>query len=72
MGVKAKAAVELERIRPASSEVERLLADNAKAARLIGWKPEFGGRDGFRRGIERTVEWFRNRQSQVAPARYAV
>lgn len=47
------------RIRPEKSEVERLWADNGKAAELVGWSPEFNGLDGFRAGIERTVEWFR-------------
>ncbi|MGH7863442.1 MAG: NAD-dependent 4,6-dehydratase LegB, partial [Candidatus Binataceae bacterium] len=28
------------RMRPAASEVDRLWADNGKAARLLGWKPE--------------------------------
>ena len=48
-----------ERVRPAASEVERLWASNAKAESKLGWKPEFGGRDGFVRGLERTIEWFR-------------
>jgi NAD dependent epimerase/dehydratase len=47
-----------ERIRPAASEVERLYADAGKAERLMGWKPRYGGRDGFRRGIAETVAWF--------------
>ena len=55
LGVDAKPSAEAERIRPQASEVGRLRADNAKAARLIGWKPEYGGLDGLRRGIERTV-----------------
>lgn len=46
------------RLRPSGSEVERLFAGTAKADRLLGWRPAFGGRDGFRRGLERTVAWF--------------
>ncbi|NFV78561.1 SDR family NAD(P)-dependent oxidoreductase [Magnetospirillum aberrantis SpK] len=49
-----------QRLRPALSEVERLWADNAKAARLTGWAPAYGGLDGFRRGIAETAEWFSN------------
>lgn len=56
------AGIEIEtdeqRLRPASSEVERLLADNTKARELLGWKPEFAGRDGFRRGLAETILWF--------------
>jgi NAD dependent epimerase/dehydratase len=48
------------RLRPEDSEVERLWADNGKAHRLFGWKPTYGGRDGFNRGLVETVEWFRH------------
>ena len=47
-----------ERMRPEKSEVERLLADASKAKRLAGWSPAFEGRDGLRRGLEMTAEWF--------------
>lgn len=47
-----------ERLRPDASEVERLWASNEKAERLLGWSPEFAGRDGFKRGLEKTAEWF--------------
>ncbi len=46
------------RLRPKDSEVDRLWADNSKARELLGWTPEHGGLDGFRRGIRKTVEWF--------------
>lgn len=41
------------RIRPEKSEVNRLLADNAKIARLTGWRSKVP----FRTGLERTVDW---------------
>jgi len=46
------------RIRPENSEVERLWADNSKAKNLLGWEPLYGGREGFKRGLKETVEWF--------------
>jgi NAD dependent epimerase/dehydratase len=46
------------RLRPEKSEVERLWADNSKAKSLLDWQPEFGGRDGFARGLQETVAWF--------------
>ena len=50
-------------------DVERLYADNSKARQVLGWSPKYGGRDGFRRGIQQTVSWF----SQAANlARYRV
>lgn len=48
------------RLRPANSEVERLWADNSKAHRLFGWQPVHGGREGFKRGLAETAEWFSN------------
>ncbi len=49
-----------QRLRPEGSEVDRLLADNGKAKRLIGWSPEYADLEGFRRGIKKTIEWFSN------------
>ncbi|HAD88172.1 MAG TPA: NAD-dependent dehydratase [Rhodospirillaceae bacterium] len=48
-----------QRRRPEKSEVERLWADNTKAREVLGWVPEYGGLDGFKRGIAETVDWFR-------------
>ncbi|MEI7612365.1 MAG: NAD-dependent 4,6-dehydratase LegB [Betaproteobacteria bacterium] len=48
------------RLRPENSEVERLWADNGKAKRLFGWTPAYGGREGFKRGLSNTAEWFSN------------
>jgi len=58
MGAEVELVSTEERTRPAASEVERLLADTRKAERLLGWRPEYAGRDGFRRGLARTAEWF--------------
>ena len=46
------------RLRPEKSEVERLWADNTKAKRLFGWEPTYGGRDGFKQGLQETAKWF--------------
>lgn len=58
MGATIEIMSEEERRRPAGSEVERLLADNRKAARLLGWRPEYAGLDGLRRGLQETAAWF--------------
>lgn len=47
-----------QRMRPAASEVERLLCDNRRLIEMTGWRPEFGGLDGFERGLRDTIEWF--------------
>ena len=58
IGVAADVVTDEQRQRPAASEVERLWCDNTKAEQLLGWTPDHGGLDGFRRGIEKTVAWF--------------
>jgi NAD dependent epimerase/dehydratase len=61
IGVGLEIETDEARLRPEASEVERLWADNSKAARLLGWSPEFGGRAGFARALGETVAWFSNR-----------
>jgi dTDP-glucose 4,6-dehydratase len=46
------------RVRPAGSEVERLCGANDKARRLLGWEPEYAGREGLARGLRETIAWF--------------
>ncbi|UVT19428.1 MAG: SDR family NAD(P)-dependent oxidoreductase [Nitrospira sp.] len=46
------------RLRPEHSEVERLWADNRKAKELFDWHPRYGGREGFKRGLVETIQWF--------------
>ena len=58
MGKSIEIVTDEARLRPEKSEVERLWADNKKAASLFGWAPAYAGRDGFKRGIAETVEWF--------------
>lgn len=58
MGAQIEIITDEARLRPEKSEVERLWADNAKAKELFGWQPNYGGREGFRRGLGETAEWF--------------
>lgn len=51
---------ESQRLRPANSEVDRLFADNSRAREFLKWQPEFGGIDGFKLGLAKTIEWFSN------------
>jgi len=59
LGTHFELATDSERLRPADSEVERLLACNKRAQALLGWTPEFSGETGLRRGLDRTIRWFR-------------
>ena len=58
MGRDVEFTSDQQRMRPAGSEVERLWADNTRARELIGWRPEYGGIDGLKRGLAQTIEWF--------------
>ena len=58
MGVEVDITTDEQRLRPEKSEVERLWADNTKARELLGWQPEFGQRDGFKRALAETAAWF--------------
>ncbi len=58
MDVKIEIISDEARMRPKNSEVERLWADNSKAKVLFGWQPTYSGRDGFKRGLAETINWF--------------
>ena len=58
MGYNAEIETDNDRLRPEKSEVERLWADNSKAKDLIGWEPLYGARNGLRRGLSKTIDWF--------------
>ena len=60
LGQEIEILTENQRLRPEKSEVERLLADNKKAKKLLKWEPQYGGIAGFRKGLEETVKWFNN------------
>ncbi|MBM3244528.1 MAG: NAD-dependent epimerase/dehydratase family protein [Candidatus Omnitrophica bacterium] len=48
------------RIRPAKSEVERLLADTKKASEILSWKPVYS----LQKGLLETISWIKkNRKS---------
>jgi len=60
MGVEIEILSDEQRLRPEKSEVGRLWASNEKAAKLLGWKPEYEGLKGFSSGLAKTVEWFKD------------
>lgn len=58
MGKEIELACDPQRVRPEKSEVERLFASAERLRQFTGWTPAYGGREGFRRGLENTVAWF--------------
>ena len=55
-GSSAKIEVDAARLRPADSEVQRLLSNNALACATLGWTPRTSLDDGLRQ----TVEWIKD------------
>lgn len=55
LGQAIKIESEDKRRRPEKSEVERLLADNSKARRILGWSPKHN----LEQGLKKTISWFR-------------
>lgn len=48
------------RKRPQKSEVDRLFASYEKAEKIMNWRPLYGGLDGFKKGLTKTIDWFGN------------
>ncbi len=57
-----------QRLRPSSSEIDRLVCDAALAQRLLGWRPAVD----LPTGLGRTVAWIRNHAARFRPEVYAV
>jgi dTDP-glucose 4,6-dehydratase len=55
-----------ERTRPAGSEVMRLLADNAKGRRLVGWEPTVT----LDEGLRHTITWVKEHLGHYEPDAY--
>jgi nucleoside-diphosphate-sugar epimerase len=60
--------VEENRLRPAGSEVDRLLADNSQARKLLGWEPSVS----LDEGLKKTFEWIREHLSEYRTGSYVV
>jgi dTDP-glucose 4,6-dehydratase len=56
-----------QRIRPAASEVERLIAGTSLAQSLWGWKPEYS----LDRGLDETITWIRDNLQRFRVDSYA-
>ena len=52
VGNKAEVALEHQRLRPADSEVLRLICDASKAREILGWEPNYTFEEGLLRVIE--------------------
>ena len=68
IGRDAQVDVDTKRLRPPRSEVERLLADNRKAKRLLNWEPQISLDDGLRI----TIDWIARNLERYRPDVYEI
>jgi nucleoside-diphosphate-sugar epimerase len=55
MGSRIEVSCDEARLRPETSEVDRLWCDNTKIQTLTGFRPSVS----FREGLQKTIDWFR-------------
>jgi NAD dependent epimerase/dehydratase len=60
--------VDPERLRPAASEVHRLVSDARVARETLGWEPAVS----LREGLGRTIAWTRQHAGVTSGARYSI
>ncbi len=68
LGREVKITSDEQRVRPAKSEVERLLSNPGKMRALTGWKADIS----LDEGLARTVEWMKERRSLYKSGIYNV
>jgi len=66
-GSKARIQVDLERLRPHSSEVDELLSNNQLARELLDWSPVRSDPTSFEAALQETIGWFA-RRAAASPA----
>jgi len=57
-----------QRIRPAKSEVSRLISDNSRANRYLGWRTAYG----LREGLLETIAWIHDNLSHYRTGHYEI
>ena len=57
-----------KRKRPEKSEVMRLLCDNKKAKKIVGWVPKVS----LEEGLNMTIEWMKNNTDYYNPDKYQI
>lgn len=61
LGISSTLESARERLRPNSSEVERLLSDNSLAREVLGWNPVRSSKEAFPASIGETARWWQER-----------
>ena len=64
-GKKVEIRIEKLRKRPSKSEVNRLLASNMKAKKLLNWKPKYKNKIGLEKALKKTISWYENKKKSI-------
>ena len=67
-GSTAEVVVDPDRVRPAGSEVDRLLCDNTRAREWAGWEPQVT----LEEGLRRTSDWVKENHHLLDTEGYAI
>lgn len=68
IGKKINITFDATRVRPPRSEVEKLIADNTKAKKLLNWESKVT----LEEGLKNTIEWFMKEKRRYKGDRYNV
>ncbi len=68
LGIELVVRQDPDRVRPSGSEVMRLISDNSKAARLMGWRPRVSLDD----GLKRTIAYIKAHLAEFKRDQYAI
>jgi NAD dependent epimerase/dehydratase len=61
MNTELKIISETNRLRPANSEVERLISDSSKLRNATGWKPKYN----LEEGLSHLIEWMKSQEKYL-------
>jgi dTDP-glucose 4,6-dehydratase len=68
VGRKVEVMFDATRVRPAKSEVDRLVADNTAAREVLGWEPKVD----LDEGLGQTIKWISEHYQMYSPTEYAI
>jgi NAD dependent epimerase/dehydratase len=66
MGSSSEIVLDQRRVRPAGSEVDRLISDNSKFRQRTGWSPKLS----LEEGLQRTIAFFKKHADALSPEDY--
>lgn len=67
VGHDAPIVADPRRVRPGTSEVERLVCDSSRMRGLTGWAPQVS----FEDGLQHTIDWLRENRARYTASEYA-